>query len=208
MCRQLNKKILFCFIVFALPIKISAKTNMKGYYITDTNDSIKVLFRVPINHSDNEPNFARLQGKVKYVDSHNRIVKLDPTHIRQMDYKQYNMLVGFLFKTHVFLQLVIDGKLKLYNVYESNHSPVKSKSEEGGNASGYSYPNGGYLIEEHNRIIFNPLNLRGREVTFKSKMAAYITSCPDLINKISLEIFKSENIEQIVKYYNTNCSQK
>jgi hypothetical protein len=55
----------------------SSAENVLGYYITNTNDTTKVTFRIPIDLYDKTKDFDQLQWKVKYYDSTGRKKVLD-----------------------------------------------------------------------------------------------------------------------------------
>ncbi|MFA5974032.1 MAG: hypothetical protein WC780_16920 [Lentimicrobiaceae bacterium] len=185
-----------------------------GYYISKTNDTLTVTFNVPIKFFSQEPNYERLQWKIKYYDSTNqkKILKPDMANEIIFDYdgekirmlsRQNNLdLIGsfFIDNNSLFLQLIKDGKLKLFKYYKTNNSPGMYNASTGMTTGGASYTVEKYIMQKGNDALF-----KTRWLSFRKDMVNYLSDCPDLAKKIEDKIYRSDDIEQIIDEYNRSC---
>lgn len=116
---------------------------------------------------------------------------------------RYNSLgFGNIFSTstNIFLRLEIDGKLKLFNYYYTQSSPGMYNSSTGGMTGGYSYTVEKYVFQKETGEL-----KRFKGLTFRKDMIEYFNDCPELSKKIEDKEFRKNDMESIVRYYNSNC---
>jgi hypothetical protein len=205
------KKVFLIIIIGLISLNQLEAEKITGYFITKTNDTLKVTFKIPVNFFSQEPNFEKIQWKITYYDSINQKQILKPNMAKEIvfDYdgenirmlsRQNNLgLIGSIFidNSYVFLQLIKDGKLKLFKYYKTNSSPGMYNSSTGAMTGGYSYTVEKYIMQKGNEGLF-----KTRWLSFKKDMADYLSDCPELAKKIEDKIYGSDDIELIVDEYN------
>lgn len=177
------------------------------------NDTIDVTFNIPIKFFTQEPNFEKLQYKVKYFDSTGIKIVLRPDNAKEIQFKyedenvrmlsRYNSLgLGNIFSmsTNIFLKLEIDGELKLFSYYYTQRSAGTYNASTGMMTGGYSYSVERYILQKGNGELKRPKGL-----TFKKDMLEYFSDCPKLVEKIESKDFRKDDLESIVRFYNSNC---
>lgn len=194
------------FLVFVIGIicigELEAE-KINGYYISKSNDTIKVTFNIPIYFklSYTRPDYALLQTKVKCYDlATNQKKKLNPYEVKEISFNYKGDDIKMLSRhdnleldgqnfsddRRVFIHLVKDGKLKLFRYYSS---------------SGYGNPSvASDILQKENEELF-----RIRFLFFKKDMVDYLSDCPELVRKIDEKTYKGNDIEQIVDLYNNTC---
>ncbi|MGY0393081.1 hypothetical protein ACW5R3_11065 [Bizionia sp. KMM 8389] len=93
-----------------------------------------------------------------------------------------------------FAELVIDGDVRLLErrVSSNNGSQIRVFDQQ--------------LIQKRNEVPLNSSNnlmLSG----FKKNAIEYFQDCPGLVSKIEDKAFKSDDLEAVVAYYNSNCAK-
>ncbi|OBX22932.1 hypothetical protein BAA08_06550 [Bizionia sp. APA-3] len=93
-----------------------------------------------------------------------------------------------------FAELLVDGDLRLLirTVSKNTNSHVRIFEQQ--------------LIQFKDEV---PLESAAALVMsgFKKKAKEYFQDCPSLVNKIETKIFKSDDLEAILNYYNANCAK-
>ena len=108
--------------------KLEAKKVMVDGQILFKNDTINVVFIIPVYSISKDINFMKIQKKVKYLDSNKVKNELWPNDAIEFRFKYHfenvrmlsrknNLSItnSFAGRTNIFLHLEIDGELKLYN---------------------------------------------------------------------------------------------
>jgi hypothetical protein len=174
----------------------------------------EVTFDIKVPLLADEPNFERIQYKVKYYDEAGKKRTLRPEDAEEIRFDYDGMEVrmiscantlgaGSLFAnvSRIFLKLEMDGPLKLYRFYYRQTSPGYY-----GGAGGYS-PGTSYTVDN---LIFQkgngPLKLP-RSIGWKKDMREYFSDCPALQDRIEDKALRRKDIEAIVMYYNQNCGR-
>ncbi len=206
-----------------LTIKLEAK-KIEGKIVLE-NDTIDVVFNIPVNFFTQEPNYEKLQNKVKYFDATGKKTSLRPDDAKEIQFKfefenirmvsRYNSLgLGNMFTTNsnIFLRIIIDGNLKLFMYYYTQRTPgmvsnAGSFGPSGGFTGTSSFMTGGaaYSVE---RCILQKGNgelKRPKGLTFKNDMVEYFSDCPSLVKKIESKDFRKDDLNFIVEFYNKNC---
>lgn len=210
------KKIVFVFIIGLICLDQLEARKVEGYFITKSLDTVKVIFTIPVDLFTQEINFEKLQWRVKYVDSVNQKQVLKPANakeilfyfdgeaIRMLSCQNNLQLWGSIFSDNndLFLQLVIDGKLRLFKYYQRNYNSGMYNASTGMMTGGYSYTIEKYIMQKKNEGLFKTSWL-----SFKKDMVNYLSDCSDLAKKINEKIYRSDDIEEIVGEYNKSCSK-
>lgn len=195
------KKLLVSLVLSLLLTNVNAG-KIDGL-ILKGNDTIKVKFNIPIGILSGEPIYEKIQNKIIYFDASGKRKTLkadDATEIRfDINGITVRMLsclnslgLGNIFSsgTHIFLKLEIDGPLKMFKYhFTSNHG-------------GAVYLDSYYILQNGNGVLVQPSTL-----SFKKEMTEYFSNCPKLVQKIESKDFRKKDLEEIVNYYNSECSK-
>ena len=146
---RMRKVILLMTIGIVLTFKLEARKT-EGKIIFE-HDTIDVVFNIPIRFLSQEPNYEKLQQKVKYFDAAGKKISLHPDEAKEIQFKyenenirmlsRYNSLgLGniFMMGTNIFLKLEIDGNLKLFRYYYSQRTPGTYNASSGMMTCGFS----------------------------------------------------------------------
>jgi hypothetical protein len=128
------KQVFLCLLFALFFFNGFAAKRIPGYYINKQKDTVWVTFKVPFSFVRQEPVFEPLQWKVKFYDQKNQKQKLLPRMAEEYGFtyrgRSYKMLsrfnnvglMGSLFgdNSYVFLHLLKDGKMKLFNSYQTS----------------------------------------------------------------------------------------
>ncbi|MEQ8238466.1 MAG: hypothetical protein RIA69_04595 [Cyclobacteriaceae bacterium] len=207
----MRKIVILITIGLILTFKLEAK-KIEGE-ILFADDTITVTFNIPIKFFTQEPNYEKLQYKIKYFDSTGKKIVLRPDNAKEIRFKYDNENVRMLSRhnslglgnifsmsTNIFLKLETDGKLKLFNYYYTQSSPGMHNASTGAMTGGYSYSVERYILQKGDGELKRPKSL-----TFKKDMVEYFSDCPALVEKIESKDFRKNDLEFIVNYYNSNC---
>lgn len=176
------------------------------------NDTVDVIFNIPILSSTEEPNYTVLQQEVKYYDSTGKKMVLKPENAKeiQFDYdngsvrmlSRYDSLVVVASKKNrnLFLKLEADGKVKLFKYYYQQISGGRYYASTGTWGGSYYCMEEIYIMQRGDGAFKKP-----RSLAFKKDMIAYFSDCPELVKKIENDEYSKDHLEYIVNYYNVNC---
>jgi len=206
------RKIVFWVVIgLVLTLKLEAK-KIEGKIFFE-HDTAEVILIIPIKFFTQEPNFEKLQYKVKYINSIGKKIVLRPDNAREVQFKfenenvrmlsRYNSLgLGSIFSSsnNIFLRLEIDGELKLFNYYYTQSSPGMYNASTGTMTGGYYYSVERYVLQKGDGELKRPKSL-----TFRNDMAEYFSDCPGLVERIEDKDFRKGDLKSIVKFYNTRC---
>lgn len=209
------KKFLFVLATgFLFHFQSDAK-KIPGYYISKSLDKVKVTFEIPFGFLSEKVDYEKLQVKVKYYDSADKLHVLKPDSVKEIsfffEYQQIRMLsrpdhLGlntsiFNNNTHLFLHLLVDGKLKLFKYYHSNSAPAGPPGPNGMiGGGGGTIKTEKYVLQKDNYGLFKIIGL-----SFRKDMMGYFSDCPVLAKKIEDRTYRKTDIEEIAEEYNTIC---
>jgi hypothetical protein len=110
--------------------------------------------------------------------------------------------MGSLFSdnSYVFLHLLKDGDMKLFNSYQTSGGGPGMYGAGGVMMGGGSYSVEKLIMQKEGGELF-----RTGWLNFKRDMIHYLSDCQDLAMKIEQKIYRSNDIEAIVYDYNQNC---
>jgi len=191
---------LFIVLFFVTSITLSSNADeMKGI-IVYKNDTVSVTFDIPINVFTGDIHYRKVQEKVKFIDSSGKKQVLRPSDAKEiiLDYNGKKIRMVSVFKPNtdisqndkIFLTIVIDDYLKMYCYHYY----------QGGQ---YGGPSTAYLLQKGDSLLKWPKN-----VFFRKDMVEYFSDCKELAEKIENKEYKDDNIEEIVKFYNSKCTVK
>lgn len=205
------KKISLLTIAAFLAFKLEAK-KIPGKIIF-ANDTIDVIFNIRTSLLTDEPKYSNLQFKVKFFDSNGKKKILKPNEAKEIRFtyqgenirmvsKRNTLELGSIFNlgAYVFLRLKIDGYLKLFYFYDTQSSSGMYNANTGTMSGGYSYTVTCSALQKGEGELKVPPSL-----TFKKEMSQYFSECPKLVEKIQSKDYRKNDLESIVRFYNSNC---
>lgn len=195
------KKLLFnlAFLLFLTTVNAGKIDGI----ILKGSDTIKVKFNIPMGLISGEPIYEKIQHKITYFDASGKRKTLkadDATEIRfdingntvRMLSRLNSLGLGNIFSsgTNIFLKLEIDGPLKMFKYHFT--------SSQGGAV----YLDSDFILQKGNDVLMQPSIF-----SFKREMTEYFSNCPKLVEKIESKDFRKKHLEEIVNYYNSECSK-
>ena len=201
----------FSFIILTSISLFADQIN--GYFITQKGVTTNVIFKIPRDILTQEPNIQKLQWGIKYFDSNNKKQTLKPGQAKEIHFtcngEEIRMISlyntrefgsTFIGNNFIFLKIIIDGKMKLYNYYYTQSSPGMYIVNTGFISIGNSYTEESIILQKNDSYLYQP-----KWLSFKKGMADYFSDCPDLAKKIENKTYRKEDIELIVNEYNREC---
>lgn len=196
------KKLYTVLFVFIFINQIYAE-NVEGYYISKNNDTVKVLFKIPIYLITQKPNFYKLLEKVEYIDSNNKKRVLNQNQTSEFVFVYHNenirLISVFIDENYFFLQLIKDGKLRLLKYFQHEAQRGSYNHSTGMREGGYSYDVGVYVMQRDGEV------LETSEETFRTDMIGYLHDCREISKKVYEKTLGFRDFEQIVDEYNSKC---
>lgn len=217
---------LILLIQFYFCFEISAQsTKVKVVY--SNLDSTHCNCNIPLNLVTNKIAFEELQKKLDCFDTLGNKIKILPKGTKEIsfshDCKPYRMLsvptiskevfydanhnVNLIeSKPEIFLLLVEDGKLQMFKYFKEivivqpNALYLKPNYQQEELFTSIKIEE--KILFKRQTEIFNAFN---EDKNFNDYMSFYFSDCPALSNKIESKEFNKEQINEIVKYYNSQC---
>jgi len=184
--------------------------------IISKGESRQVTFDIKVPWLDDEPNFVRIQNRVKYYDESGKKAILRPEDadeiIFDFDGMEVRMIscvntIGgvniFSSSEKIFLKLEIDGPLRLYRHYYKQTSPGYYGGAGMGYSAGSTYTVENFIFQKGNGPLKQP-----RSLGWRKDMLEYFNDCPSLRELIESKDLRRKEIEGIVMFYNRNCVEK
>jgi hypothetical protein len=210
----MKKLLLITFMVASL---YAEAKKIKGIIIVN-NESHEVTFdiKVPLFHG--EPNFERLQYKVRYYDENGKRQTLRPDKADEIRFNYDGKEVRMIScstrlgdteinsaRKRIFLKLEIEGQLRLYRYYYVDYKSTYNNTSPTG--AGSAVPATSiddiFIFQKGGGPLKQPETMR-----FKKDMLEYFKDCPQLQDLIESKDFRRKEIEAIVLFYNHNCGEK
>jgi len=199
------KKLSLLILLSTLFIVITKAEKIKGKIIYSNDSIVNVVFNIPFNNYTAEIDFQSLQYKVTYFDAKGEKIKLHPGFVKEIQFTYSHEKIRMISRIYkhdfIFLKLAIDGHLKLYDYYYTQITPGMSNPMSGTMSVGSVYSVDSYLLEKENDELTSI-----RKSKFKKDMCKYFSDCSLLIEKIKEKEFGKEDIEAIVRFYNSKCN--
>jgi hypothetical protein len=177
-----------------------------GYIVTPYNDTIKGIIKLPKSASKGDFSYTDILWKVRFIDKQGRENKFFPSDIKSFTFwldngkeitfvSRDNTVKAFgglgADNKHLFLELAINGHLKLLRGYFFTSTPNGRRP----NIVNYLQKGSGQLF-------------RYRYVLFRMDMAEYLKENSELSQQIRKRNFHPRDIQEIVKEYNLWYSKK
>lgn len=196
-------------LIFLLFVLHAAAKNLDGIIIKG-RDSIKVTFRVPIGLLSGEPLYEKIQHKIDYYDAAGKRKKLRADDADEIQFnfngqtirmlsRLNSLALGNLFSSsiNIFLKLEINGPVKLFKYYFT-----ASRPSVGVGMGSAPYIEVSSVLQKGNGALVLPSGFG-----MKKQMMDYFSDCPALVEKIQSKDFRMKEIEDMVNYYNLECSK-
>jgi hypothetical protein len=195
-------------IVFCLCFSASAfaARKIEGYYVQSPGgEKIKTTFLVPFRFLSSNPNYELMQSEIRFIDA-NEKRSLSPRDAYEVSFT-YNGLTVLMRSIHndlssdqMFLNVVIDGPVSLYNYYESYYTPGHYSPTPGtGMATGGGKQTTMRLVlQRDNGELF-----KVRRMFFRNDLLKFFSDCSALFEKINSS--SVSDLSSIVKEYNLKC---
>ena len=175
----------------------------------------EVTFDIKVPLLADEPNFERIQYKVRYYDENGKKQTLHPDDADEIRFEYDGMEVRmvsclntigaggmFSVSNRIFLKLEIDGPLRLYRYYYKQTNPGYYGAG-GGFSGGMTYTVDNLIFQKGNGPLKQP-----RSLGWKKDMLDYFRDCPALRERLERKDLRRKEIEAIVLYYNQHCARE
>jgi hypothetical protein len=171
------------------------------------NDTVDVLMNVPMSLFGANPEFIKMQYRIKYWGEKGTkyILKAHEAegieftigrNIYTMLSRPNNLGIGNLLvnTTHIFLILEIDGPMKLFTYFYTQ------SSGGGPNSAPVTTIVAQDVLQKFDEPLKQPAGLM-----FRKHMVPYFDDCPELAGMIKEKEFRRGDIVAIVNFYNSHC---
>jgi hypothetical protein len=209
--------------MFGLIISLSLYAKKIEGKIFFENDTIDVTFILPVDLLTQDIIYENVQQKIKYIDRNGIKHKLRPDDAKEIRFKYpyseirmisvpNNLGLGnpFFFGQNIFLELKIDGYLKLFNYYYKQKSANMFTGSSGFNNSintmntyQFEYTVERFILQKGNGGLKRP-----KRISFKKDMIEYFQDCPELVEKFENKEINKDYLESAVRFYNSRCANK
>ncbi|MBY0478404.1 MAG: hypothetical protein K2Q24_12215 [Chitinophagaceae bacterium] len=203
------RKKLLLNLIFLLFLLTAGAKDLDGIIIKG-KDSIKVTFRVPVGLLSGEPLYEKIQHKIDYYDAAGKRKKLKSDDADEIQFsfngqtirmlsRVNSLALGNLFSssTNIFLKLEINGPVKLFKYYFTAARPGVGVGMGGG-----TYTEVSSVLQKGNGTLIMPAGFG-----MKKQMMDYFSDCKALVEKIDSKEFRMKELEDMVNYYNLECSK-
>lgn len=209
------KKLVFSILLLSL-FTNSWAAKVSGVIILP-NDTFNVTLHIPVGFFSKEVNFYKLQQAIKYYDEHGKRITLLPSQVVEYrftyEYTKYRMVSVkrsgdlssfFESSSFIFLQLIVDGRLQVFNYqYKAMYAtpgPSGMPGSPGMSMQTTSYNEEKYLLRKKGGELKWP-----KGMFFRKNMIEYFADCPALAEKIKNKEFDKGSILSIASHYNSFC---
>lgn len=127
------------------------------------------------------------------------------------EYKTYYYFKIIEKDTYKWMESVVKGNVSLFNVNSSGYASVPMMNSSGGfNGVGGSRFNvdNYYLKKEGQDYVTKITSVGSFSKNFKNAASEYFKDCIELVEKIQSKYYKREDIEDVVRFYNSKCAKK
>jgi len=196
-------KTLFGVMFFTLISTQAFSRNIQGFYINNSGDTSKVIFDIPIA-APNNPKIKNLHFGINYRDQNDVLRSIKPHQAKEVVFIYNNKVTRLLSRTdhlnlshkmfkkgksYIFLKLEVDGKLKLFSYYHTQHVSMD-----------FSYESKMMIFQKGNDLLFIPNNYR-----FRKSIRKFLNDCPELVKKIKKRLYGKGDEVEIARLYNEKC---
>lgn len=210
MNKAINRWVLLTLAVCT--ITSAAARKIPGRFIDSEGRTIDVTFKIPFKLLSSQPNFEKIQYRVAYIDSHGAKQVLHPADAREISFTYNGEEIRMLSRNdnlhyrlfssddHIFLRLLVDGKMKLFDYYFTQSTPGYYDGATGGMSGGGTYTADNYILQKGDGELMQP-----RGLAFRKDMIAYLHDCPEVATMVEERTLRRREMEIIVRQYNEKC---
>jgi hypothetical protein len=167
---------------------------LEDYIVTKDNDTIYGKIKKPALGIGKEFLIDKNNEKTKITDENIIAYRKDNEIYHNYDAPSVSLWGG---SENLYLQLIYDGKVKLYkytHTYISAKSSMSFNSSEGGSFSSNS-EDFYYIYKDDNLYLMQPIG-------YKKKITELFSDLPDLVSTIQSDLYEYEDLHLVVKFYN------
>ena len=200
------KKIILLIVFLASLSLQSHARKVKGYYLDSQLDTFHVTFNIHIS-PPNDVDARYLHNGLTFWDSNDNQRILKPHQAKSFSFtynnKDYNFIscqdylnlskhVVKKSSTYLFLKLEVEGSMRLLSYTYTQHVGID-----------FSYSTTIMIYQRTNDLLFSP-----KPMAYKKSLVKYFADCPEVQDKIKSNFFGKGDDLEIVRVYNSFCSEK
>jgi hypothetical protein len=196
--------VILIFVGVCLSANLWAARSIRGYYVqSPSGRKINATFHIPFGFFSGEPNYARMQKRIKGIDGADKYDLL-PADVSEVSfvYNGTTYTMRSIYNTFadeaMFLHVIVDGPVILYNYYESSYSPGAYSASTGMSVGGGKQTTMRLVLQRNGGDLF-----KVRRLLFKKDLSEYFADCPVILDKINNS--SVADLPAIVKMYNAQC---
>jgi len=204
-----KKRIILFAVALLLSLGGVEAKKIPGQVIGNDGTVKDVIFNLPVNLFG-DLNYQKIQSRIVYYEGEKRTV-LKPDDAREINFtyqhenvrmlSRVNSIRGgsiFSSQKNIFLKLIIDGKLKLFEFFFKSRSPGMQTA--GGFSPGTTYTVETFIMQKGDAPLKEIAGLG-----FRKDMSDYFRDCPEVADQIKTKELRRRDIEVIVMEYNRKC---
>jgi hypothetical protein len=202
------------FVMAILLFNNAAARKIPGHLVDLQGHTVDVTFKIPFKLLSSEPNFEKLQYRIVYYDAAGSKNILRPSDAREIAFNYHHEDIRMLSRpdnlhirlfssdAHIFLRLLVDGKMKLFNYYFTQSTPGIYNGSTGGMTGGSTYTVDNFILQKNDGDLMQP-----RGLGFRKDMTAYLEDCPGVAAMVEERTLRRRDMEVIVRQYNERCGR-
>ncbi|MGB0861560.1 MAG: hypothetical protein ACPG19_01860 [Saprospiraceae bacterium] len=195
---------IYLIVVFTLLCHTSTFARfVQGYFINLTDDTLKVQFDIPISQT-NTPDIRSIHFGVHFLDPNDIERELKPHQAKEVCFQYNNEMTRLIShidhlnlekkifkkkKTYVFLKLEVEGNLRLYSFYYTQHVNMD-----------FSYKSKFMIFQKKQGLLYLP-----KRMGFRKAMMKYLEDCPKVYERLKLKMYGKGDEIEITEDYNEKC---
>ncbi|WP_300566057.1 hypothetical protein [Flavobacterium sp.] len=202
----MKKTIFLIFCLLFTAIGFSQKQRCTIYFNDGT--TLAGLGRLK---DDGTVKFKATEDSKNEIISKGNIEKVELNEEGTIEVYKYKRLSSDFQK---WLKEIVNGEVSLYTSDVSGmYGPSIGTgfSTMGGVGGGIAFGTGGnvtyyYVCHKLDTAVFRITSFGNISKNFKNTASEYFKDCPELVKKIEDKTFKKDDIEEVVRFYNTHCA--
>lgn len=204
----MRKLLIAALLLCACQLMFAQESQFKGFYISRTGDTVYGSYRIP-TLNNGMPDYSYLQSKAMFVDKDNMPQMIKPRDVNKLVFEANGETITMLTckntinidnqlgnSHYIFLKLIIDGYVKLYEYY------IKE------NTNSHCNPGAGVYFDERSAAdkyciqLGNSDLIKVKGISFKKDFTNLFADYQVLSDKINNKTYTKEDIQTIVNEYN------
>ena len=206
-----NLNLIFLILLLCSGIVLADNPRVKGYYVNMAGDTAKVMIEVPTAVLSNNFHVSYAEYGIQCVDKKGKKLKLDKDNAQGFGFNYEGIKYTFQFVPALnpytfvgityygeFLNLVVDGKCKLY--YKTLRNSTNSGSSSYDEFLFWKAKDDIYITKS-GMMKLNVVNVN------EKSLDEFFSDCQDLVTRIKKKEFKKgdDKYIRLAKYYNNDC---